>query len=51
MKSRALVKTFRLWLEPDGDFPQFTLLKWELVDVPLRDVLLGGVHPWMGKRR
>ena len=49
MKSRALIKTFQLWVEPDGDFPQFTRLKWELFDVPLRDVLLGGVHPWMGK--
>jgi len=51
MTSKALMKTFRLWLEPDLEVPQFSRLKWELVDVPLRDVLLGGVHPWMGKEQ
>ncbi len=40
------LKTFRLWLEPDRDFPQFERLAWEIVDVSIRDVLMGGVHPW-----
>lgn len=42
------MKTFRLWLEPDRDIPQFECLRWELTDVPIADVLLSGVHPWMG---
>lgn len=42
------MKTFRLWLEPDRDIPRFQCLRWELIDVPIADVLLSGVHPWMG---
>ena len=40
------LKTFRFWLEPDEEFPRFKRLAWELVDVSIRDVLTGGVHPW-----
>ena len=40
------LQTFRLRLEPDELFPQFKRLAWELVDVSIRDVLTGGVHPW-----
>ena len=40
------LKTFRFWLEPDEEFPRFKRLAWELVDVSIRDVLVGGVHPW-----
>ena len=42
----SMLKTFRLWLESDEDFPRFQRLRYEKVDVSLRDVLLGGVHPW-----
>ncbi|NUM55789.1 MAG: hypothetical protein HUU46_19280 [Candidatus Hydrogenedentes bacterium] len=42
------LETFRLWLEPDNDIPQFNRLRWDLVPVPVADVLLHGVHPWMG---
>ena len=40
------LQTFRIWLQPDEEFPQFKRLAWELVDVSIRDVLTGGVHPW-----
>ena len=40
------LQTFRIWLQPDEQFPQFKRLAWELVDVSIRDVLTGGIHPW-----
>ena len=40
------MKTFRLWLEPDKEIPQFKRLAYERVDVPIADVLLRGIHPW-----
>jgi len=43
----STLKTFRFWFEPDRDFPQFRRLKWELVEVSIRDVLMDGIHPWM----
>ncbi len=42
----STLKTFRFWLEPDRQFAQFKRLAWELVEVSIRDVLTGGVHPW-----
>ncbi len=42
------LKTFRFWLEPDPEIPQFKRLHWRLVDVSITDVLLKGIHPWMG---
>jgi hypothetical protein len=48
MKSQTHLKTFRLWLEPDKEIPQFRRLRWEVVKVSIRDVLLKGVHPWIG---
>ena len=42
----STLKTFRFWLEPDQKFPQFKRLAWEQVEVSIRDVLMGGVHPW-----
>ena len=42
----STLKTFRFWLEPDQQFPLFKRLAWEEVDVSIRDVLMGGVHPW-----
>ena len=42
------MKTFRLWLEPDSVFSEFRRLRWEMVDVPLEDVLMRGIHPWSG---
>ena len=42
------LETFRFWLEPDKDIPQFKRLHWELVPVPIADVLQQGIHPWMG---
>jgi hypothetical protein len=43
------LQTFKLWLEPDRDFPRFHRLRWSLEAVSLRDVLLHGVHPWAGQ--
>jgi len=43
------METFRLWLEPDKDMPQFQRLRFEKVTVPLADVLLRGIHPWQGR--
>ena len=40
------MKTFKLWLEPDGKIPQFKKLCWEQIDVTLSDVLKKGIHPW-----
>ena len=42
----STLKTFRFWVEPDAQFPMFRRLAWGLVDVSIRDVLMGGVHPW-----
>ena len=28
------LQTFRIWLQPDEQFPPFKRLAWELVDVP-----------------
>jgi len=42
----STLTTFRLWLEPDAQFPIFKRLAWERVEVSIRDVLIGGVHPW-----
>ena len=42
----STLQTFRFWLEPDAQFPGFQRLAWEQVDVPIRDVLMGGIHPW-----
>ncbi len=47
-KSPTTLQTVRLWLEPDRDVPLFKRLRWERVDVPLRDVLLQGIHPVSG---
>ncbi|MCC6694878.1 MAG: hypothetical protein IT365_04515 [Candidatus Hydrogenedentes bacterium] len=40
------LKTFKLFLVPDVDFPALRRLAWEIVDVSLADVLVHGVHPW-----
>ena len=45
MRSHTL-KTFRFSLEPDAQFPQFKRLAFQPVEVSIRDVLMGGVHPW-----
>ena len=42
------LQTFKLWLEPDRDIPQFRRLRWATVGVSIQDVLLHGVHPWSG---
>ena len=43
------MKTFRLCLEEDREIPQFKRLAWEMMEVPIEDVLLKGIHPWCGK--
>ncbi len=43
------MKTFKLWLEPDSEIPEFKRLGFAVVDVPVADVLLRGIHPWDGK--
>lgn len=42
------LQTFKLWLEPDRDIPQFRRLRWAMEPVSIRDVLLQGIHPWGG---
>lgn len=42
----STLKTFRFWFEPDEQFPMFMQLKWEQIEMSLRDVLMGGIHPW-----
>ncbi|MBM3333344.1 hypothetical protein FJY63_01660, partial [Candidatus Sumerlaeota bacterium] len=42
------MQTFRLRLEQDPDIPRFKRLAFEKVKVPIADVLLRGIHPWMG---
>ena len=45
------LQTFKLWLEPDRDIPQFHRLRWTMEAVSIRDVLLHGVHPWVGSHK
>ena len=40
MRGDCVVKTYKLFFEPDRAVPQFKRLRFEEVDVPLRDVLL-----------
>ena len=40
------MNTLKLWLEPDKDIPEFARLKWTTIDVPFRDVLMNGIHPY-----
>jgi hypothetical protein len=47
----STLQTFRFTLEPDKDIPQFKRLTWEATPVSITDVLLTGVHPWMGPDR
>ena len=39
------MKAYRLFFKPDRAVPQFKRLRFEEVDVPLRDVLTRGCHP------
>jgi len=41
--------TYKLWLEPDEQIPQFKRLAFEKIDVSVSDVLLKGIHPWTSK--
>ena len=45
------MNTFKLWLEPDELFPQFKRLAWAEAEVSIQDILLRGVHPYIGKDR
>ena len=49
MSTPNLLQTFKLWLEPDKEIPRFKRLQWRVVEVPIADVLLQGIHPWMGE--
>jgi len=51
MNTPNLLRTFKLWLEPDKEIPRFKRLQWRIVEVPIADVLLQGVHPWMGEEK
>ena len=42
------MKTMRLWLERDPDMPIVQRLRYAWVEVPLREILLSGIHPWQG---
>ena len=35
----------KVWLEPDHRIPVFLRLKCECIEVPIKDVLLEGIHP------
>lgn len=45
------MKTLRLWLEADEEIARFSRLHWEFDDVSVRDVIVDGVHPWLGHDR
>lgn len=47
----STLQTFRFWFEPDREISQFKRLNWELVDVSINDVMMNGIHPWMGLDR
>ena len=47
----STLQTFKLWLEPDRDIPQFKRLCWAMEPVLIRDVLLEGIHPWDGPNK
>ena len=42
------MKTMRLWLEADGELPMMRRLRYAWAEVPLREVLVRGIHPWQG---
>ena len=42
------MKTFKLWLEPDEDFPRLKRLHCAEAEVSIHDVLMTGVHPYLG---
>ena len=39
------IKGIKVWLEPDLRMPVFLCLRCQSVEVPIRDVLLEGIHP------
>ena len=45
-EEQRTLMTFRFWFEPDEQFPMFKRLTWEIVDASIREVLMGGIHPW-----
>jgi len=51
MNTPNVLRTFKLWLEPDKEIPRFKRLQWRIVEVPISDVLLQGIHPWMGEEK
>ena len=51
MNAPNVLRTFKLWLEPDEDVPRFKRLHWRIVETPVADVLLQGIHPWMGEEK
>ena len=42
------MKTMRLWYERDAILPSAQRLHYAWTEVPLRQVLLAGIHPWQG---
>ena len=42
------MKTIRLWFERDPHMPAAQRLRYAWTEVPLRQVLLTGIHPWQG---
>ena len=42
------MKTMRLWYERDPALPAAQRLHYAWTEVPLRQVLLAGIHPWQG---
>jgi len=43
----STLQTVRVWLEPHPEVPKCKQVRWEVVDVSLKDVLMGGVHPYL----
>ena len=39
------IQGLKVWLEPDPRIPALLVLRYEAVEVPIKDVLLKGIHP------
>lgn len=46
-----MIQAVKLWLEPDKEVPLFQTLRWALTEMGIEEVLLTGVHPWVGSDR
>jgi hypothetical protein len=40
------MQTFKLWLEPDTEIPEFKKLGYSIVEISVKDVIEKGIHPF-----